>query len=196
MYVSPYRSGSFFLTCLPGALAHTCHCTPAHTHRNNWHVNFVPSKKVLGTTWTSLFLITYNYDFIICKLSTYNELFNYIWFIIYQLCYFLSLLEEEPTQNIWLGIMNHFLRKVCWQNWALKSCHAVFEHFTCSPHKTLWGIRAVIISVLQMGEPKYIQTFPSEHHHSASKQKEPRFTSRQTVLDNVLLKNSIWLRSS
>lgn len=51
-------------------------------------------------TGISLILITYNYDFIICKLFTYNELFSYIWYVIYQLGCFLGCLKMESKTFI------------------------------------------------------------------------------------------------
>lgn len=112
---------------------------------------------------TSLFLIAHNYDFIICKLSTYNGLFNYIWCIIYQLGCFLGWLESESRTFInctkEAGMtrcqMHHFLRKVCWQNWSLTVVKQYSEYFTCVNlfhlHKTWWDIVALIIPFLQIG---------------------------------------------
>lgn len=60
---------------------------------------FIESKE-MGTTGTSLFLITYNYDYIIFKLLTYNELFGYIWCVIYPLDSFLDWLEMESLTFI------------------------------------------------------------------------------------------------
>ena len=60
--------------------AHTHTYTHAHTHTQlaNELSALKVYKRQMETIETTLFLVTCNYDFIIFKLSTYNELFSFI----------------------------------------------------------------------------------------------------------------------
>lgn len=77
----PYLSAS--VLCLH-VHVHVRACTRArtHTHLANELSALKVYERQMETMGTTLFLITCNYDFIIFKLSTYNELFSFIWFII------------------------------------------------------------------------------------------------------------------